>query len=346
MKKRTMIFTLAALACAMTAPSFASYANHPETVKVADELAQEGLDRDRILALLGGAQRQEKILELIARPAEKTLTWADYRRIFVQPDRVEQGLAFWQQHLQTLNEVQAAHGVPAEMILAILGVETRYGRHKGTYRVIDALTTLGFDYPPRATFFRSQLKELFRLEQKAGIDISEVTGSYAGAMGYPQFIPTSYIHYAIDQDQDGRIDLLGNPVDAMGSIANYFKVHGWQAGLPVAARARVKGDAWRKLIQPLGKPQTTLGAAKAAGAASVTCKESSFCFTDLANDTPIALIELEGENGSEFWLTTNNFYVITRYNHSYLYAMAAYHLAQELARAQAQEEAKHRGDRH
>jgi membrane-bound lytic murein transglycosylase B len=329
--KQIVIFILTVLGCGVWASAFADYAAHPEAIRVADELAQEGLDRDRVLSLLAGANKQEKILELIARPAEKTLTWADYRRLFVQPDRIEQGLAFWQQHQQTLDAVETDHGVPTEMILAILGVETRYGRHKGNYRVIDALTTLGFDYPPRATFFRGQLKELFRLEQKAGIDISEVTGSYAGAMGYPQFIPTSYIHYAIDQDQDGRIDLLGNPVDAIGSIANYFKVHGWQAGQPVAARARVKGDAWRKLIQPLGKPQTTLGAAKAAGAVSVPCTESNFCFNNLADNTPIALIELEGEHGSEFWLTTNNFYVITRYNHSYLYAMAAHHLAQELA---------------
>jgi membrane-bound lytic murein transglycosylase B len=332
----------AALTCSVTA--LASYADHPEAIKVANELAEEGLDRERILAILGGAQKQEKILELIAKPAEKVLTWADYRRIFLQPDRVEQGIDFWRQHQATLEAVEAAHGVSAEMILAILGVETRYGRHKGSHRVIDALTTLGFDYPPRATFFRGQLKELFRLEQKAGIDISEVTGSYAGAMGYPQFIPTSYIHYAIDQDQDGRIDLLGNPADAIGSIANYFKVHGWQAGQPVAARARVHGDQWRKLVQPLGKPKTTLGAAKSAGAVSVSCKESSFCFSDLADDTPIALIELEGEHGSELWLTTNNFYVITRYNHSYLYAMAAHHLAQELARELAGDKKEHRGE--
>ena len=321
---------IAVLSCLGANAQASSYANHPEALKVADELASEGLDRARVLALLGSAQRQDTILERIAKPAEKTLTWADYRRLFVQPDRVEQGLEFWRAHETTLASVEKEHGVPAEMILAILGVETRYGRHKGTWRVLDALTTLGFDYPPRATFFRGQLKELFRLEQKAGIDISEVTGSYAGAMGYPQFIPTSYIHYAVDQDQDQRIDLLNNPADAIGSIANYFRVHGWQKGLPVAARARVKGDKWRALVQPLDKPRTTLGEVKKAGAVSVSCKESRFCFDDLPNDTPIALIELQGEQGSEFWLTTNNFYVITRYNHSYLYAMAAYHLSRDL----------------
>lgn len=323
---------VALLTLFIAAPALAnSYADHPDALQVADELAAEGLDRDRVLSLLASAQRQDRILEHIAKPAEKTLTWADYKRLFVQPDRIEQGMAFWQQHHAVLNQVAAQYGVPEEIILAILGVETRYGRHKGTWRVLDALTTLGFDYPPRAPFFRGQLKELFRLEQKAGIDISTVQGSYAGAMGYPQFIPTSYIHYAVDQDGDGRIDLLDNPADAIGSIANYFKVHGWRPGLPLAARARVKGNAWRALVQELDKPRTTLGAARRAGAVSVSCKESRFCFKGLPDDTEVALIELQGEYGSEYWLTTNNLYVITRYNHSYLYAMAATHLAAEFA---------------
>ena len=324
---------LLGLVCSANA-SADSYANHPEAIKVADELAAEGLDRERVLALLSSARRQDKILEHIARPAEKTLTWADYRRLFVQPDRVEQGLVFWQQHADVLNQVSADSGVPAEMILAILGVETRYGRHKGTWRVLDALTTLGFDYPPRATFFRGQLKELFRLEHKAGIDIHDLTGSYAGAMGYPQFIPTSYIHYAVDQDGDGRIDLLNNPADAIGSIANYFREHGWQPGLPVVARARVTGEAWQALVQPLDKPRTTLAEARRAGAVPVSCDESPFCFPDLPDDTAMALIELQGDQGSEFWLTTRNFYTITRYNHSYLYAMAAYHLSRDLSERQ------------
>lgn len=149
MNKCVLMILLTCL-CANTLAS--SYANHPEALKVADELASEGLDRERVLALLGTAQRQDTILERIAKPAEKTLTWADYRRLFVQPDRVEQGLEFWRSHKNTFAAVEAEHGVPAEMILAILGVETRYGRHKGTWRVLDALTTLGFDYPPRATF--------------------------------------------------------------------------------------------------------------------------------------------------------------------------------------------------
>lgn len=312
----------------------ADYADRSEAVTLADELAEEGLDRDRILALLAGAERKESILEAIARPAEKTLTWAEYRRIFVQDSRIEQGLAFWQEHAELLERINSEFGVPAHMVLAILGVETRYGRHKGSYRVVDALATLGFDYPPRSKFFRSQLKELFRLEREAHIDAGSITGSYAGAMGYPQFIPSSYIHYAVDYDKDGVTDLVNNPVDAMASVANYFSEHGWKAGLPVAARARLSGDAWKQLVQDKPKPATTLREASLAGAVPVTCQESRYCFDGLSADTPVALLEYEGPNGREYWLTTNNFYVITRYNHSNLYGLAAFQLGEELRERQ------------
>lgn len=329
---QTLSMTLLLTLGLVSAPLSANYANHPEATKIADELAQEGLDRQQVLDLLASANKQELILERIAKPAEKVLTWADYRRLFVQPDRVAQGIDFWRQHAPLFDSVEAQYGVSKEMILAILGVETRYGRHAGTHRVLDALATLGFDYPPRASFFRGQLKELFRLQQKADIDIRTVTGSYAGAMGMPQFIPSSYLHYAVDQDQDGTIDLFNSPADVIGSVAHYFQAHRWQPGLPVAARARVSGDRWRTLVQELAPPQTTLGLARQAGAVSLSCSESHFCFPPtLPDDTAVALIELQGEHGSEFWLTTANFYAITRYNHSYLYAMAAWHLARDIA---------------
>lgn len=324
--KHFSVLSAALLATALATPALADYAQHPLAAEVIDSLSAEGIDRQRVENLLKSAVRQEKILEAIARPAERTHTWGSYSKIFVQDDRARQGVAFWQEHRAVLEQVEAEYGVPQTMILAILGVETRYGRHKGSWRAIDALATLGFDYPPRADFFRGQLKELFRLEQKAGIDIASVTGSYAGALGYPQFIPSSYIHYAVDQDGDGKIDLLDNPADAIGSIANYFKVHGWQPGLPIAARARVKGDAWRQLLQTRGKPETTLGAVQAAGATPLACSESSWCLGTLPAETPVALIELEGDHGREYWITSQNFYVITRYNHSYLYALAATHL--------------------
>lgn len=328
---------LVAMAVTMTCGlAQAEYAERDDAIALADELAAEGLDRDRILELLATAERKESILEAIARPAEKTKTWAEYRRIFIQDSRIRQGLEFWQEHGELLARIDQEFGVPPHMVLAILGVETRYGRNKGSFRVVDALATLGFDYPPRSKFFRGQLKELFRLEREAHIDASTITGSYAGAMGYPQFIPSSYIHYAVDYDEDGVTDLVNNPVDAMASVANYFGEHGWQAGLPVAARARLSGDAWKALVQDKPKPATTLGEAAKAGAVAISCDESRYCFADLPADTPVALLEFEGPNGREYWLATNNFYVITRYNHSNLYGLAAFQLSEELRSQRAQ----------
>lgn len=306
------------------------YLQRPDVIAMIDELEAEGLDRARIESLIAQAKRQEKILEAIARPAENTLNWAEYQKIFLQQSRIDQGKAFRLEHEDTLARAEQDIGVDRDMILAILGVETRYGKHRGGYKVIDALATLGFDYPPRATFFRGQLKELFRLEKQAHIDASTITGSYAGAMGYPQFIPSSYIHYAVDFDNDGVTDLVNNPVDAIGSVANYFKEHGWQAGLPIAARVRVKGDKYQQHINDKGKPDMTLKQARKAGITPLECEESRHCFDNLPKDTNVALIELEGTHGAEFWLVTQNFYVITRYNHSVLYAMAAYQLMREL----------------
>lgn len=311
------------------APASAQYLERADVQAFVDQLEEEGLDRARIESLLRDARRQEKILEAIARPAEKVLDWGQYRKIFVREDRVEQGIAFHREHGDTLHRAARETGVPEDMVLAILGIETRYGRQRGTWSVVDALATLGFDYPPRAEFFRGQLAELFRLEEKAHIDASELKGSYAGAMGFPQFIPSSYLNYAVDFDDDNVIDLIDNPVDAVGSVANYFRAHRWQPGLPVASRARVRGDAWRGKVSERGKPDMTLAEARAAGITPVDCDETPYCFEKaLKDDTPVALLQLEGSDGTEFWLVTGNFYTITRYNHSVLYAMAAHQLAQ------------------
>ncbi len=306
------------------------YSERPEAKAVIDELAAEGLDRARLETLIGQAKRQEKILEAIARPAEKTLTWAQYRKIFIQQSRIDQGKAFREQHEATLARAEQVSGVDRDMILAILGVETRYGKQRGGYKVVDALATLGFDYPPRGKFFLGQLKELFRLETAAHIDASTIVGSYAGAMGYPQFIPSSYINFAVDFDEDGVTDLVDNPVDAIGSVGNYFKAHKWTTGLPIAARARISGEKYKALINDKGKPDMTIKEAAKAGITPLSCRESQHCFDKLDKKMPVALIQLEGDNGAEFWLVTDNFYTITRYNHSVLYAMAAYQLMREL----------------
>ncbi|MDF1639047.1 MULTISPECIES: lytic murein transglycosylase B [Alcanivorax] len=300
------------------------------------ELVAEGGDEARIRQVLGSAQCQPKILESIARPAEKTHTWATYQKIFLQESRVQKAVEFSLEHADTLARAEQTYGVPREIILAIIGVETRYGQHMGTYRVVDALATLGFDYPPRASFFRKQLKALFELEQKAHIDADAITGSYAGAMGYGQFIPTSYQAYAVDFDNDGITDLVNNPVDAIGSVANYFHEHRWQPGQPVAARARVEGNGYQPLTKKGYKPSFTLDRAGQAGVTAISCQgsgvTSEYCF-DLPGDTRVALLDLEGLQGTEFWLATDNFYVITRYNHSRLYAMAVLQLSRDIAAA-------------
>lgn len=313
-----------------------NYADRPQAKAMIQDLEKKGLDGDHIRALLADAKRQDKILKAIARPAEKTLDWAQYQKIFVQASRVSDGVAFAHAHRDALARAEKQYGVPRSVILAILGVETRYGSHAGTYRALDALATLGFDYPPRGAFFRKQLVALFEMEKQAHIDAATITGSYAGALGYPQFIPTSYQAYAVDFDGDGKIDLVNSATDAIGSVANYFHQHGWQPGLPVAARAHVKGDGYKALAEKGYEPDFTLDQARKNGVVAVRCQNdtlsSEYCF-DLAGDTPVALLDLNGSEGHEFWLATHNFYVITRYNHSDLYAMAVTQLSTHLARA-------------
>lgn len=308
------------------------YSSRPEGKTLIQELVAEGLDEQHVRQMLDSATRQDKILEAIAKPAERTLTWGEYRKIFIQDSRIEQGLAFWRENRALLERAEKEYGVPAEIIVAIVGVETRYGRHKGTWRAVDALATLGFDYPPRADFFRRELKELLLLEREAGINASEVVGSYAGALGMPQFIPSSYRAYAVDFNNDGKIDLINDVADVIGSVAHYFRAHRWQTGLPVAARAQVEGTEYPAIFGTSYELALTLGEARAKGATPLSCDDNAYryCY-DLPAETRVAALELDGEQGSEFWLTTHNFYVITRYNRSRLYAMAVLQLSREIA---------------
>ncbi|MZR63685.1 lytic murein transglycosylase B [Alcanivorax sp. DP30] len=318
-----------------TCPDNSPYLERPAAKTMIAELVKQGLDEQRIRTVLGSAECQPKILESIARPAEKTHTWATYQKIFLQESRVQKGVEFARQHADTLTRAEQTYGVPREIILAIIGVETRYGQHMGTYRVVDALATLGFDYPPRGAFFSKQLKALFVLEQQAHIDADTITGSYAGAMGFGQFIPTSYLAYAVDFDNDGITDLVNNPVDAIGSVANYFSEHKWTPGLPVAARTRIQGEGYIPLAKKGYKPGFTLAKAREAGVTPISCNASitsEYCF-DLPDNTRVALLDLQGTDGAEFWLATDNFYTITRYNHSRLYAMAVLQLSRQLAAA-------------
>jgi len=283
---------------------------------------KHGFDTDSLVSIFSQARILDPVLEAISRPAE-ALPWYKYRPIFLRDDRIRGGADFLTENRQTLVRAEQEYGVPPEIIAAIIGVETRYGQHTGNYKVIDSLVTLGFRYPKRGEFFRSELEQFLLLAREQQIDPQGVKGSYAGAMGIPQFISSSYRHYAIDFDHDGIIDIWGNPVDAIGSVANYFKVHGWESGQPIVVKAEATGDQYRKLIDQKLEPDTTLSVLAESG---ITALETH------GPDSRVKLLSYEVENGEELWLGFRNFYVITRYNRSPLYAMAVYQLAGEIAR--------------
>lgn len=277
-------------------------------------------------ALLDGAVVQQSILDAIARPAESK-PWSAYRPIFMNPERVREGVAFYRQHQALLDQISEQYGVPPQFIVAIIGVETNYGANTGSYRVLDALVTLGFHYPPRAKFFRGELKALLELpDTQLPGPIPDIYGSYAGAQGLGQFMPSSIRAYAVDADGDGHINLMASLPDAFASIANYFKQHGWQTGQPVAVRATRSATAPAPPDYQRTRPTTPLGQLIARGYAPATHEDPTM---------PAQLLALDGVDGPEYWLTFRNFYVITRYNRSPLYAMAVTQLADAIARGVA-----------
>lgn len=312
-------------ALALVQPAQAGDYVGPKVDEFVQEMTREyGFAGEQLTRLFAEAERKQTILDAISRPAERVKPWHEYRPIFITDARIGQGVDFWRQHEDALARAQAEYGVAPEVIVAIIGVETFYGRNTGSYRVIDALSTLGFDYPPRAPFFRQQLKEFLLLAREEQVDPLALKGSYAGAMGLPQFMPSSFRAYAVDFDGDGRIDIWNNPVDAIGSVASYFKAHGWQAGAPVVASASTEGGrAQEGLTEGL---ESTLNAAQLKALGWKT--EAA-----LADDVPVTAFKLDGEKGEEYWIGLPNFYTITRYNRSVMYAMAVHQLSQQIAAA-------------
>lgn len=312
--------TGAAWLLAMVAPlAMADYREHPEAQKFINEMVDEhGFDREQMESWFASANKQQSILDAIARPAERTKTWKEYRPIFILPLRVTNGVKFWQEHKDVLARAEQQYGVPAEIIVSIIGVETNYGRNTGSHKVIDALSTLAFDYPPRSPFFRKELQNYFLLIREQKQDPLAFRGSYAGAMGYGQFMPSSYREYAVDFDGDGFTDIWNNTTDAIGSVANYFKRHGWKSGEPVAVRARFEGDPAAITFNQIDPPQQTVADWKALGFQPVG---------SLDDHLPAVVLQLEGQHGTEYWMAPRNFYVITRYNRSHLYSMAVYQLS-------------------
>ena len=281
---------------------------------------KHGVPADETRALLADARVLGTVLDRIRRPAERK-PWHEYRKIFLTEKRIARGAAFWREHADPLARAGERFGVPPEIIVAIIGVETFYGVYPGRIRVLDALATLGFRYPRRAKFFLSELEAFVLLTLDERIGARSLKGSYAGAIGIAQFIPSSYRRYAIDFDGDGFRDLVRSPEDAIGSVANYLAEHGWRAEAEVAVRAEVEGDGFRVMVERGLKPHSTLAAMRTAGVG----------FTTTAGDGELgALLEFETEHGSEHWVGLANFYAITRYNHSQLYALAVFQLAEEI----------------
>ncbi len=318
MKKLIILVTLMSISMTNV------YANSalPEVSVFIDEMVtKHDFDKDELTQIFDQVEVKDSILKAISRPAEKSKPWYDYRKIFITDKRINGGVKFWKKHVDALAAAEQKFGVPAEIIVAILGVETRYGGNVGGYRVVDALSTLAFRYPPRSPFFRSELEHFLLLTFEEQMSRLNPVGSYAGAMGLGQFMPSSYRAYAVDFDGDGKRDIWTNPIDAIGSIANYLKRHGWVAGESIVHKTFISGDEPTALLKKGLKPSISRAELSTSGI--------SLHHLPMGDDN-VALISLTQKKGEEYWLARQNFYAVTRYNHSRMYAMAVIQLAQDI----------------
>jgi membrane-bound lytic murein transglycosylase B len=301
------------------------YEGSPQVAEFVGEMTRDyGFAGEQLMDVFRHAERKQAILDAISKPAERVKPWKEYRPIFITDARIARGVDFWRQHEAALTRAEQEYGVPAQIIVSIIGVETFYGRNSGNYRVIDALSTLAFDYPPRAEFFRKELREYLLLTREEQVDPMTLKGSYAGAMGLPQFMPSSFRAYAVDFDGDGHINIWTDPDDAIGSVASYFKRHGWVTGEQVVSRAMVRGEHVDDGLSPGIDPVKTVGELRALGWSSHDA---------LRDDLPVTAFRFDGELGPEYWMGLGNFYTITRYNRSAMYAMAVYQLSEALVQA-------------
>jgi len=288
---------------------------------VRDIVDRHGLDRQWVQEIIAEAELKQSILDAISRPAEKTRPWHEYRLLFINERRINDGVAFWQEHRDILERVADECGIPVGIIVAILGIETHYGTRAGSYRVIDSLSTLAFGYPPRSDFFRGELEQFLLLSREHSIDPLEAVGSYAGAMGAAQFISSSYRKYAVDGSGDGRVDLWQDWRDVIASVANYLHAFGWQRDGPVADVLAIDAETAVSFMSEKLELRH-----KVADLRRFNVELTG----DRDDDLPILLFELENKSGPEYWVGYNNFYVITRYNRSRMYAMAVRELGQAI----------------
>jgi membrane-bound lytic murein transglycosylase B len=328
-----MRLTCAALAAALALPAglvgaqSSGYLQRSEVRQFIGEMVKKhGFARKDLERIFSQVQFQPAIIKAMMQPVEATIeSWQAYRSIFISPERLQAGVQFWNLNAEPLARASREFGVPEEIIVGIIGVETVYGRNIGSYRAIDALATLAFDYPKRAEFFRAELENYLVFTRQARIDPLRIKGSYAGAIGIPQFMPGTYRRFAVDYDGDGVANLAASAADAVGSIGNFLKGHGWVRGAPIASVAEVSGDGWRKVLEA-----GVLPSVRAADLANFGVKPA----TALPPDALCSVIELEGQP-TQYRVGLQNFYVLTRYNRSNLYASAVVDLAGELARTRS-----------
>ncbi len=279
-------------------------------------------DAKELLALFDQIELRPSVITAMQRPYEAK-PWHQYRQSFITQARIQEGVAFYKQHEATLKKAEQEFGVPAEIITAIIGVETMYGKNTGNHPVFESLATLAFEYPPRSKFFTSELEQYLLLTKEQGFNPLSLKGSYAGAMGGPQFISSSYRQYAVDFSGSGQKDLINNWQDIIGSVANYFQKNGWKTAEPVVYTATTDNKNYATLLSPRTNPNPKYSFAEIKKAGITTQ-------VALADDTRVALIALEEAQGESLWVALHNFYVITRYNHSNLYAMAVYELSEKI----------------
>ena len=299
----------------------ADYSAREDVRAYVDELVSvHGFHRATLMETFADARHQPRIVEAMSRPAEKALKWHEYRNIFLTDARIARGIDFWSDNAAALETAEASFNVAPEYVVAIIGVETYFGRVMGSHRVLDALSTLAFDYPPRARFFRNELTEFLLLVREENRSPGELKGSYAGAMGYGQFIPSSYRHYAVDFDGDGTRDIWTNTVDAIGSVANYFARHGWRGDGEVVVRVTLSGPETGKVANAGLSLDRTVTEFRALGVQ----------VPGIDGTAPAALFRMDVKDGVEYWLGLHDFYVITRYNRSAMYALAVHQLGQAI----------------
>jgi len=317
--QKQILATLFFLSLIMSSFVHAEIKDKPAVDKFINKMVeQHQFERAELETLFQSVELKPKIIEAMTRPAEG-MPWYKYRKIFMRDARIQGGVKFWQANQQSLTAMQQRYGVPEEIIVAIIGVETLYGERTGGHRVIDALATLGFDYPKRSAFFLSELENFLILCREEKMNPIEPVGSYAGAMGMPQFMPSSYRNFAADYEGDAKRDIWNNPADAIASVANYFAKHHWQAGKNIAFPVTATGEKYKQALTKGLKPDIN---AKQLKAMHIQLP------TQIADNELLKLLSFEQEKGHDLWVGLENFYVITRYNHSALYALAVFQLSE------------------